>query len=103
MDRKRSFPPYPTGTDNNMWETAAVWMSMAEEAIRNITGMFNAPVEFWGCTNFLRYHVERFNTYRNCPNKRDTDVAEREKKSIKEYAQSTSMMGVKRGDQDSQG
>ena len=45
MDRKHSFPPSPTGTENTRWETAAVCMSMAKEAIRNATGRFNAPVE----------------------------------------------------------
>ena len=49
------------------------------------------------------YHADRFHTYRNCPNKRYSEVAEREKKSTQEYAQCTSMMGGSRGDQDSQG
>ena len=75
MDRKHSFFPSLTGTDNNRWETAAVCMSMVEEAIINATFRFNAPVEFWGCTNSPRYHADRFHTYRNCPNKRDPDIS----------------------------
>ena len=77
-------------------------MSMVEEAIINATFRFNAPVEFWGCTNSPRYHADRFHTYMNCPNKRDPDVAERENQSIQEYAQHIYMKGGSRGDQDIQ-
>ena len=78
-------------------------MSMDEEAIRKATGRFNNPVECWGCTNYPKYHKDRFHTYRNCPNKRDPDVAERSNQSVQAYAQRTSMKGGSRGDQDSQG
>ena len=78
-------------------------ISVAEEAIRKATGMLNTPVECWGCTNPPKYHADMFHTYRNCPNKRDPDVAERSKQSIQKYYQQTSMMGESRGYQDSQG
>ena len=48
MDRKRSSLPSLTGTNNTNWETAAVHLSVAENAIRRETGRFNAPLEFWG-------------------------------------------------------
>ena len=75
---------------------------MAEEAIRNSTVRFNDPVECWGCTNPPRHHADMFHTYRNCPNNRDPDVAERAKQSIQEYAQHNYMKEGIRGDQDSQ-
>ena len=50
-------------------------MSVAEEAIINSTGRVNAPLELWGCNNSPRYHVDRFHTYTNCPNKIDPEVA----------------------------
>ena len=78
-------------------------MSVSEEATRKTIGRFNATLEFWGCTNSPIYHADRFHTYRNCPNKRDPDVAERENQSIQKYYQRTSMMGGIRVDQDSQG
>ena len=62
-------------------------MSVAEEAIRKATGRVNAPMECWGCTNYPRYHADKFHTYRNCHNKMDPDVAEHENRSIQEYAQ----------------
>ena len=83
MDLERSYLPSPTGTNNIMWETASVCMSMDEEAIRKSIGRFNTPVECWGCTNSPRYHADRFHTYRNCPNKRDPDVDERKKSQFK--------------------
>ena len=78
-------------------------MSVAEEAIIKATGRFNNSVEFWGCTNPPRYNAYRFYTYINCPNKRNPDCSEREKQSIQEYDQYTSMMVGSRGDQDIQG
>ena len=59
-------------------------MSVSEEAIRNATGRVNSSMEYWGCTNSLRYHAERFHTYRNPPNKVDPDVAERARRSSQE-------------------
>ena len=100
MDQKRSYLPSPTGTKNTRWETAAVCMSMAKEAIRTAPGSFNTPIECWGCINSNRYHEDRFHTYRNNPNNMDPDVSERAKQSIREYTQRTSMMGGSRGDQD---
>ena len=43
MDQKCSSFPSLTGTDNNNWETAAVHMRVAEEAMRKSTGMSNTP------------------------------------------------------------
>ena len=43
-------------------------MSVDEEGIRKATGKAKAPLKCWGCTSSLRYHVERFQTYRNCEN-----------------------------------
>ena len=103
MDRKSSSFPSLTITKNTNWETASVHMSMAKEDIRKATGRFYTPVECWGCTNSLGYHADRFHTYRKWPNKRDADVAEREKQSIQKYAQRTSMMGGSRSNQDIQG
>ena len=82
MDPKRSDFPSLTGTNNNNWETTEVNMSVSEESIRKATGRFNTPMGFWGCTNYPRYHTDRFHTYRNCPNKRDPEIAERKKQSI---------------------
>ena len=69
------------------WETAAVHTSVTEESIRKETGRVNAPLECWGSTNSPIYYADRLQTYRNCLNKMNQDVAERAKKSIKEYAQ----------------
>ena len=82
MDWKRSFSPYRTGTDNTRWKTETIHIIMAEEAIRNATKRFNSPVEYLGCTNSPRYHVDRLHTHRNFPNKRYPDVAEQAKESI---------------------
>ena len=37
-------------------------MSVAEEAIIKSIGSVNAPLEFWGFTNSLRYHTYRLHT-----------------------------------------
>ena len=76
MDRKRSYLPSLTDINNTNWETASMYTSVAEEATRKAKSRFKNPVECWGCTNSPRYHAYMFHTYRNCPNKRDTDVAE---------------------------
>ena len=44
MDRKHSSLPSLTGTENTIWETTAIFISMAEEAIRKATDRFNTPV-----------------------------------------------------------
>ena len=44
MDRKRSYFTSLNGTENTNWKTAAVCMSMAEEAIIKATSRFNTPV-----------------------------------------------------------
>ena len=54
-------------------------MSVSKEAIRKITGRFNTPMEFWGCTNSPRYHADRLHAYRNFPNKMDPDNVEHAK------------------------
>ena len=76
MDQKHSSFPSMNGTKNTNWETTDVHMSVSEDAIRKSTGRFNTPVECWGCTNSPGYHVDRFHTYINFPNKGDPDVAE---------------------------
>ena len=78
-------------------------MSVAEDAIRKKTCRFNAPMGFWGCTNFPIYHEDRFHAYRNFPNKMYLDVVDQEKQSIQYYDQRISMMGGSRCVQDSQG
>ena len=103
MDQKCSSLPYPNGTKNTRWDTEAVCMSVSEEEIRKATGRFNTPLEFWGCTKSPRYHADRFHTYRNCPNKRYLDVAERANQTIKYYSQCISMMGGSGGAWDIQG
>ena len=72
-------------------------MSVSEEAIIKAIDRINAPLECWGFTNYPRYHAEKFHTYRNCPNKMDPDVAEREKRPIQDYDQLNSEMGGSRG------
>ena len=103
MDQKHSSFPSLTRTCNSRCDTAAVCISVSEEDTRKATGKVNAPLEWWGCKNYPRYHVERFHTYRNCPNKRYPDVAERAKQPIQEYDQRTSMTGGIMDAQDSQG
>ena len=44
MDLKCSYLPSLTVTKNTNWETAAMYMSVYEEAIRKATGRFNNPV-----------------------------------------------------------
>ena len=44
-------------SNNTNWETAAVHMSVTEEAIIKAKGRVNAPMEFWGCTNSPIYHT----------------------------------------------
>ena len=68
-------------------------MRLAKEAIRKATGRVNAPLEYWGCTNSIRYDSYRFHTYRNFPNYMDPDTADCVKWSIKEYAQCNSSIG----------
>ena len=72
----------PNFSENNNWETADVFMSVDKNVIRNATGRVDAPLECCGCTNSPRYHVERFHTYRNCPNKMELDVTEFAKRLI---------------------
>ena len=68
-------------------------MSVAEEDIIKATGRANAPMEYWGRTTLPpRYHVTRFQMYRNCPNNTDPDIAKRAKRSIEEYPQINSYM-----------
>ena len=45
MDRKCLSFPYLTGTNNINWDTAAVCISIDEEATIKVTGRFNTPVE----------------------------------------------------------
>ena len=97
--QKHSSFPIHNFSDNTNWETSALHMSVTEEAIQKASGRVNAPLEFWGCTNSPRYHVDKFHTYRNCPNKMDPGVADRVKRSIKEYAQRNSAMGGSRSSQ----
>ena len=80
-------------SDNTNWETAAVWMSVSEEAISKATGRDNAPLECWGRNNSIIYHIHRFKNYRNFPKKRYPDVAGRAKTLIQEYAQKNPEMG----------
>ena len=49
-------PSFPSQTfsDNTNWETAAVHMSMEEEAIIKATCRVNALMECWVCTNSPR-------------------------------------------------
>ena len=91
-DKKHPSFPSQTCSDNTNWETAAVHMSVAEDAIRKSTDGVNSPLELWGCTNYPRYHAYRFHTYRNFPNKRDPDIAEQTHQSIQEYAEHNSVM-----------
>ena len=49
-------------------------MSVAKYSMRKATGGFNAPMEFWGCTNSPRYHVDKFFTFSKFPNKMDPEV-----------------------------
>ena len=62
-------------SENTNWETSALCMSVAEEAIRKAICTVNTPMEFWGCTKPPRYHTDRFHTYRNFPNKMGPYVA----------------------------
>ena len=78
-------------------------MSVSEEARINKRLGSMPPLEFWGCTNSLRYHSDRLHIYRNCPKIMEPDIVERENGSIKEYDQLTSMIGGSRGSRDSQG
>ena len=89
----------PTFSENTNWDTAAMCMSVAEEAIIKSTGSINAPLEFWLCTNPPRYYVDRFHTYKNYTNKTDPDVSERTKRSIQEYTQGNSAMRGNMGPQ----
>ena len=84
MDRKRSDFPSLAGTENTKWETAAMHISVAEEDIRKAKCRFNTPVEYLGCTNYLKYHADRFHTYINFPNKRDPDVSEQANQLIQD-------------------
>ena len=59
-------------------------------------------MECRGCTNYPRYHADRFHTYKNFPNNMKPDVVESSKRSIQEYAQQNSEMGGARGSQDIQ-
>ena len=56
----------------------------------------NAPLECWGCTYSHIYHEDKFRTYSNFPNKMEPDVAEHAKKSIQEYNQHNSAIGMSR-------
>ena len=98
-DQKHHLFPSHIFSENTNWETAAIHISVAEQAIRKATGRVNAPLECWGCTNSPIYHAYRFHTYRNCPNNMYPDVAERVKRSIQQYAQRNSAMGGSRGSQ----
>ena len=77
-------------------------MSVDEEAIKKAIGRVNASLACWGCTNYSKYHADRLNTYRNCPNKVEPDVADLAKRLIQEYFQQNSMMGGGRGDRNNQ-
>ena len=59
-------------------------MSVSKEALIKAKGRVDTPLDYWGYTNSPRYHMYRFYTYRNCPNKMDPDVAECPKRSIQE-------------------
>ena len=64
-DQKQPSFTSQTCSENINWETAAVHMSVAGEATIKANDRFNAPMEFYGCPNYPRYHADRFHTYRN--------------------------------------
>ena len=66
-------------------------MSVFKEAIGNVTGGVNAPLECWECNNSPRYHAYRFHTCSKFPQKIDPNVAKCANQSIKEYAQLNSL------------
>ena len=101
--RKCSSFPSLTGTNNTKWEISVVCMSMDEEAIIKATCRFKTPVQCCRCSNYPIYHADRFHTYRNSSQNRDSYVAEQENISIQQYYQCTYMIGGRIIDQGSQG
>ncbi|KAI2492156.1 hypothetical protein MHU86_22421 [Fragilaria crotonensis] len=56
------------------WNTfTCCFLSPAENALRNASGT-DRPLECWGCTGHATHHVNRFHSFRDCPNKYDPDV-----------------------------
>ena len=86
LDQKHPSFTSPTLSENINLETASVCMSVTKEATRKATGRVNYSLKYWGCTNYLRYHVDRFHTNINCPQNMDPEVPERAKWSIQDYA-----------------
>jgi hypothetical protein len=49
------------------------FLSPAESALRNASGT-ERPIECWGCTGHTTHHVNRFHSFRDCPNKYNPEV-----------------------------
>ena len=65
----------PEWNEAQLYASAAVHLSVAEDAIRRATGMPGPPKECWGCTD-TQFHATRFHLFRECPNRADPAVRE---------------------------
>jgi hypothetical protein len=65
--------------------TASIYLSVAEEAMRNATGSSVPPLECWGCTDHPNYHGNRFHRWMDCPYRGDPSVAANAKKGLQQF------------------
>ena len=72
-----------------LYNFAAIHLSVAEDAIRRATGSPAPPKECWGCTD-TKFHAQRFHLFRECPNRSDPDVRQNFSKRLGLFRQSRS-------------
>ena len=91
-------PPTPTTTldhglsEAQLYHTAAIHLSVAEDAIRRATGMPAPPKECWGCSD-TKFHADRYHLFRDCPNRADPDVRQNFAKRLGLFRQTRASAG----------
>ena len=69
MEQFRLLEHWTEGEGNSV----SCFLSPAESALRNASGV-ERPIECWGCTGHGTHHVNRFHSFRDCPNRYDPEV-----------------------------
>ena len=73
-----------TRTEQEAMLDAAIFLSVAESAIRRATRA-SAPAECWGCHGIQDLHEHRFHLFKDCPNKTREDVKPNFYRHLQEY------------------
>ena len=73
-----------TRTEQEAMLDAAIFLSVAESAIRRATRA-STPPECWGCHGIQDLHEQRFQLFKDCPHKMREDVKPNFYRHVQEY------------------